>query len=772
MAGDTRAHPGNLPADLTSTVGRRKETAEVLRLLSGSRLVTVVGTGGVGKSRLALHVARHVQATLPDGAWLVDLAEVIEEDLLALKVLSTLPMAMRAGTGTAGLVDSIGDRSLLLLLDNCEHIIDVCAKLAPDLLRACPNLRILVTSREPLRIDGESVFLTPPLSVPEEGQHRTKEAADRYDAVRLFLSRASAADPQFSLTPDNQEAVLALCRRLDGLPLAIELAAARTRSMPVPEILKRLEDRFGVLTSGSRTAPPRHRTLLATVDHSHEQCSEAARVLWARMSVFAGGAGLDAVERVGTEGELLSDEVHHALNELVEKSIVRFDNTRYHMLETLHQYGLRRLRASGGEHAARKAHRDYFAGLAARMEAGWFGADQTALLCAVLTDLPNIRVALKFCLTEPGEARAGLRMAADLGIAWFIGGLHHEARHWIDRLLAADPEPSRERVGALWVNGHFTVLGGAIPAGLLILDECYDLAKRFDDDAAIANVTFSRGIAHLFQGNLEAAVACFEEAVRRERQATGSTPHLAHSQVFLGMAWCCIGRPDRAVPVLEEAYGHCRAHGEKWLLSWAVMHLGHAALLQHRHADAMALLSEALTRKSDLDDMFGICIALDFLGLAEADRGDAERATRLMGAATALGEAFNIPHRFEAWIARSAQYLDQARESLGPSAYNKALKDGRRLSKDQAVAYALRKEPDPSQAGNGALPLTPREREVAGLLTKGKTNKEIATELFITRRTVDTHVENILNKLGFTSRTQVAALLGARETGQLLAIQQ
>jgi non-specific serine/threonine protein kinase len=202
------------------------------------------------------------------------------------------------------------------------------------------------------------------------------------------------------------------------------------------------------------------------------------------------------------------------------------------------------------------------------------------------------------------------------------------------------------------------------------------------------------------------------------------------------------------------------------------MHLGHAALLQHRHADAMALLSEALTRKSDLDEMFGICVALDFLGLAEADRGDAERATRLMGASDALGEAFNVPHLFEAWLARRNQYLDQARENLGPSAYNKALKDGRRFSKDQAVAYALRKEPDHSHAGNGALPLSAREREVAGLLTRGKTNKEIATELFITRRTVDTHVENILNKLGFTSRTQVAALLGARETGQLLAIQQ
>ncbi|MEU3785430.1 LuxR C-terminal-related transcriptional regulator [Streptomyces sp900129855] len=758
-----------MPADLTSTVGRRRETAEVLRLLSESRLVTVVGTGGVGKSRLALHAARHVQAALPDGAWLVELADLIDEDLLALKVLSTLPMAMRAGTGAAGLVDSIGDRSLLLLLDNCEHMIDACAKLAPDLLRACPNLRILATSREPLRIDGESVFPAPPLSVPEEGQHRSQTATDRYDAVSLFLSRASAADPQFSLTPDNQETVFALCRRLDGLPLALELAAARTRSMSVLEILTRLEDRFGVLTCGSRTAPPRHRTLLGMVDHSHEQCSEAARMLWARMSVFAGGAGLAAVERVGAGEEPLPGELHVALNELVEKSIVSFDGTRYQMLETLHLYGLHRLRASGEEHASQRAHRDYFAGLAARLEAGWFGADQAALLRAVLTDLPNIRVALEFCLTEPGEARAGLGMAADLWSAWFVGGLHHEARHWIDRLLAADPEPSRERVRALWVNGHFNVFGGAVPAGLLMLDECYDLAKRLDDDTAIAHVTFSRGIAHLFQGSVEAAVACFEEAVRLERQATGSTPRLAHLLVFLGMAWCYMGQPGRAVPALEEACDHCRAHGEKWLLSWAVLHLGHAALLQHRHGDAMALLSEALTRKCDLDDLFGICIALDFLGLAEADRGDAERATRLMGAGDALGEMFNIPARFEEWLTRRNQCLGQARESLGASAFNKALKEGRRFSKDEAVAYALRKEPVPGHEGNGALPLSPREREVAHLLTSGKTNKEIAAELFITRRTVDTHVENILSKLGFASRTQVAALFGAREAGQPVA---
>ncbi|MGY4745963.1 LuxR C-terminal-related transcriptional regulator, partial [Streptomyces sp. ATMOS53] len=331
-------------------------------------------------------------------------------------------------------------------------------------------------------------------------------------------------------------------------------------------------------------------TLLGMVDHSHEQCSEAARMLWARMSVFAGGAGLAAVEWVGAGEEPLPGELHVALNELVEKSIVSFDGTRYQMLETLHLYGLHRLRASGEEDAARRAHRDYFAGLAARLEAGWFGADQAALLRAVLTDLPNIRVALQFCLTEPGEVRAGLGMAADLWSAWFVGGLHHEARHWIDRLLAAAPEPSRERVRALWVNGHFAVLGGTVPVGLLMLDECYDLAKRLDDDTAIAHVTFSRGIAHLFQGSVEAAVACFEEAVRLERQATGSTPRLAHFLVILGMAWCYIGQPDRAVPVLEEACDHCRAHGEKWLLSWAVLHLGHAALLQHRHGDAMALL--------------------------------------------------------------------------------------------------------------------------------------------------------------------------------------
>ncbi|WP_210716708.1 ATP-binding protein [Amycolatopsis acididurans] len=445
-------------------VGRRAESGEIKRLLSASPLVTLTGTGGVGKTRLALHVARQLQSAFTDGAWLVPLAELTQPDLLPLTVMSVISRPEgSAGIGVAELSDYLRDRHLLLVLDNCEHMVEACAKLITDLLRNCPHLKVLATSREQLRIEGEVLFEVQPLSVPTNGD--ATAWPDRYDAVRLFVERASSVRGDFSLSPEQERSVCALCRHLDGLPLTIELAAIRSRALSIDELLTRQNDRFSVLTLGNRTAPRRHRTLRAVVDYSYEMCSPEARRLWARMSTFAGGADLNAVEAVCAGPGLTAASISQALSELVDKSIVTFDGSRYRMLETIREYGRARLRDLDEQQLAPLAHRDYFAQLAEDLAADSFGPDQAALLGRALADQANLRAALEFCLTQPGEATVGLRIAGRLWHFWAGCGLQVEGRHWLDRLLAADTEPTRERVRALWINAWLAITGGDPVAG-------------------------------------------------------------------------------------------------------------------------------------------------------------------------------------------------------------------------------------------------------------------------------------------------------------------
>lgn len=771
MGGGARRRLGDLPVDLTNMVGRRAESAEAVRRLSESRLVTMTGTGGVGKSRLARHVARQLRESFPDGVRFIRLAELANPQLLELTVLSALTGSALMGAGIGELADSIGEQRVLLVLDNCEHLVEACATMASDLLRACPNAHLLATSREPLRIDGETLLHTPTLSVPDPKQDTSLGVLTRYDAVALFLDRASAVDPGFSLTADNAQEILTLCRRLDGLPLAIELAAARTRSLSVHELLQRHDDRFRILTCGSRAAEPRHRTLRAAMDHSHDLCSAPARLLWARMAVFAGDARLDAIEHVGAGEDLPLSEVQEALSELVDKSVVSFDGTRYRMLETIRQYGRDRLRELGGEHAVGRVHLEHFAALAARLESGWFSADQAALLNRTLTELSDIRAALEFSLAHCDLARVGLRMASDLWPLWFVCGLQAEGRRWLDRLLAADTEHSRERAAALWANGHLALHDGAVPAGFELLDECGQLADRLGDQAIIARASLSRGLGEFTRGHGEAAHACLEEAVRLERLIPGDSLHLTHSLVAFGAVSLYSDHLDRGVAALEEARDRCDAHGEQWLLTWILVHLGNAALFQRRIGDAVHLLKEGLTRKHALNDVFGISSALEFLAWAEAAGGDAARAARLLGAAKALAAPLGA-HLASAgrMVVYRDHYLRRAREALGPAAFAEALDAGHRLNMDDAVAYALEEGPAPAleAVADDDLPLTPRECEVAHLITVGQTNKEIAAKLVIARRTVDSHVENILSKLGFASRTQVAAFFAARRNMNVL----
>ncbi|WP_202970810.1 ATP-binding protein [Saccharothrix sp. ALI-22-I] len=754
---------------MTRLIGRRAEMAEVKRLISASRLVTLVGTGGVGKTRLALHVARQVRGVFDGGVWLVSLADLADPELLAATVMSVMRSGGRVGTGTAELVEHIADQHVLLVLDNCEHLVDACAQFVGELLGRCRNVRILATSRESLRVAGEALFPVPPLSVPTSDATVDTRELGRYDAVTLFLDRASALNPGMSLSDDEHYAVATLCRRLDGLPLAIELAAVRSRVLSVKALLSREENRFQLLTKGSRTAPARHQTLRATVDYSYEFCSPAARKLWARMSVFAGGADMDAIKAVCTGNGLTTDDVHNALAELIDKSIVTFDGSRYHMLETIRGYGRERLREFGEERDTRLAHRDFIAGLAAEVAASWFGPDQQALLWETLTEQANIRAALDFCLHEPGMVRVGLRIARSLWAFWFGCGRHDEGRLWLDRLLAADPEPSPERVSALWVYAHLAITDGAAPLGLELLDECLKLAHQLGDRASIVRAIRIRGLAETFLGQVEKGIASIEEGIEEriglERELPRVNPFLAAALLNLGLARLCARQLDRAVEALEESRRLCADAGEQMEQAWCLLFLGLAAVLDGRLSDAVELIKDGLRRKHALEDLHGIHAGIGFLAWAALEEGKNERAARLMGASRAVS-AVQGAHMagIRPLLRWDADYEAKAREILGESVFDALFDEGHGLDFDQAVKYALelRDEPDSSARVEEYLPLTPREREIAQLVTEGKTNKDIAAQLVIARRTVDTHVEHILAKLGFTSRTQVAALFASK----------
>ncbi|HJQ47473.1 MAG TPA: LuxR C-terminal-related transcriptional regulator [Amycolatopsis sp.] len=765
MAKGVGGRIGNLPAELTSMVGRRVESGAVKRMLAASRLVTLTGTGGVGKTRLAMHVARQRQPAFPDGVWLVPLAELAQPDLLALTVMAGITRSSgNVGIGIAELTAYVDDRRMLLVLDNCEHLIDACAKLTADLLRTCPHVRVLATSREPLRIEGEAVFDVPPLRVPRGDGDAL--AARSYDSVQLFLDRASSVFGDSTLTREQEQAVCALCQRLDGLPLAIELAAIRSRALSIDELLARQNDRFGVLTAGNRTAPPRHRTLRAVVDYSYQLCSPQARLLWARMSVFAGGGGLEAAEAVCAGPGLTVAAVSQALSELVDKSIVTFDGARYRMLETIREYGQERLRDLGDERRVRLAHRDCFAGLAEEVSAGAFGGDQPALLGQALADHANIRAALDFCVTEPGQATTGLRMAGVLSQLWMGCGLHAEGRRWLDLLLAADHQASAERVRALCADALVVIVLGDVSAALPLLDECDELSEALGNEEGRAYATLYRGTAENMLGRTAEGIVHQEKAVRLGRRLPAGHPMLPEALLNLGWTLCFAEQLDRAADVLEEGIERCAARGEQWMLSWCEMMLGLATLLDGRRAEATRLLKQGLSRKRALGDLLGIGLAIEFLAWTAIEDGDDKRGARLLGAGQALTGALG------AYLLGYQRLLDwhdervgHARGRLGPRAYDRALRYGHDLGRDRVIGYALGEATpaDSAATGNGEeLPLTPREREIAGLVAAGKTNKQIAGQLVIAVRTVDTHVENILTKLGFNSRAQVAALLAGR----------
>ncbi|GAA4084789.1 ATP-binding protein [Actinomadura miaoliensis] len=741
-------------------MGRRHEVAEIRRLLAGSRLVTLTGAGGVGKTRLAIRVAATLERAFADGVWLVELADLEKPGLLAPTVIQTLGIRDQSARPPAEvLAGHLADRRTLLVLDNCEHLLRECAILAETLLRAAPELRILATSRHVLGVASEQIFPVPPLSLPDAGP----DGGGPSDAVQLFTERAQAVLPGFAITDDNREAVEQICRRLDGLPLGIELAAVRLRALSVHQVLKRLDDRFRLLTTGSPAALPRHQTLRALIDWSYALCGEKERTLWARISVFSGGLDLEAAEAVCTGDGIAAEEIVDLVVGLVEKSILIPEEhpgtVRYRMLETLRQYGRECLARSGEAERVARRHRDHYRDLAAEARVRLFGPDQVQWLTRLQLEHANLRTALEYCFAHPGEAGTGLGMAADLLYHWITSYYLAEGRRWLDRALAADTARTEVRARALWADGWLAIIQADPEPAEAMLRESKVIGEELGSDSVLGYVAIFSGMIAMCRRDPKTAIALYEEALARHG-ATGDPVGVSLALVRLSLAYSFLGDSARAVAIGEEGLAVCEAHGEGWHRAYTLMALGIEVWRQGDTRRAAAMEQESLRFNRSLDDPLGIGVNLEVLAWIAAAERQYQRAARLLGIVTKVWKAVGAPLSGYGHLVHFHDECEAGtREALGAQAFLAAVQRGAGLPYEAALAYAL-EERAPAAASQSAVetsPLTPRETEIAGLVAQGMSNKDIAATLVIAQRTVEGHIEHIMNKLGFRSRAQIAA---------------
>lgn len=763
MASPSAKLPDTLPADLTSFVGRRQELAAVRQLFSTTRLLTLTGIGGVGKTRLALRVARDARRAFPDGVWFVDLASLHDPDLLPHTLIDALAIQEQSARApTTVLCGYLRQRHALLVLDNCEHLVEAVANLVDQVLRAAPDVRILATSRQALRIAGEYVYPVPPLPVPDPDDPPPLGTAIQYPSVALLAERSEAVVPGFALTQDNEAAVVRLCHRLEGIPLAIELASMRLRVLAVDDVASGLDNRFQLLRKGNRNLPERHQTLQALIDWSYDLCTPAERTLWARASVFAGEFSTDALEAVCIDDTLPEHDLLDAVSELLDKSIFtreeQGNRVRFRVLETIRTYGQVRLAESGDESALVRRHRDWYLRLIETAGDEWVGPLQEEWASRLQLEHANLRRALEYCLSQPGEAHLGLRMAA---LPWFWMNMGHltEGRLWLDRALALDDEPSHERAWAQATAAYIAVFQDDETAATTLSEDAWNLAAQLDDPAALAYTTHVLGVRQFLSADLAAAIPLFVEALEQYTHTDLPAQYADDLRMELATAHILLGEADEAAKLFDELFERCAAVGERLQLSYALWGRGFLKLIHGELELAEADLCEAIKIKRLFQDTLGLALALDVLAWTAAAKGDAERAATLLGGTNTLRQTVGSqllqesPHL----IAQREPFEKMAREALGNDEFDVAFKRGRALTAEGVVAFALREHTQPAPPTPHTAPaLTRREREVADLVAEGLSNKDIATKLVISLRTAEGHVENALTKLGFTTRTQIA----------------
>ena len=763
MSGPPPAAAGpRLPAERSSFVGRRGELAALRRLLAGARLVTLIGPGGVGKTRLALRAAADLRRSFPGGAALADLGAVDDPALVVQQVAAALDVRdVSGGWLGAGVAEVLGDRPVLLVLDNCEHLRDASAVLVAGLLDACPELRVLATSRLPLDVGGEALLAVPPLGVPVPGE---RGDGARHEAVALLEQRAGAAAAAQPLRSADAVVVGELCRRLDGIPLAIELAAVRLRTLGPVDLLARLDDRFRLLRRSGAAVPERQRTLRATMQWSHDLLDPPDRVLWRRASVFAAEFDLAAAEVVCADPALPVPAVLDGITRLVDASVLDVVGgpvgSRFRMLETVRAFGRELLDVSEEAAAVRTRHRDWCAALAADAASRYVAPDQVAAFDRLTAEHAELAAALAWCLATPGEAGAGLAMAVDLWLYWGARGHLGEGRRWLELLLAACPPDCPARNRGVAVAGYLALAATDPETALPLLEEALADAVAAGQDFEVAFATEYLGQAALFRGDLPAAQRLLRAAADRHRRLD---PHYAaFPAADLGITALLQGDPDAAEEAFDESLA-LGAGGDPWTRSHALWGLGLVRLRTGRSEEAARLETEALRLVRDVDDRSGIALCVAALAWAAAEMHQEERAARLLGATEAVWHS--IPADPPAPVAALGErYTAAVRGALGEARWSARAEEGRALDRPQAVALALGERPAHGPAPVAEepdVPLTPRQCEVAHLVAQGLTDRQIAARLVISPRTAESHVEQILVRLGVRSRAEIAARAAA-----------
>jgi predicted ATPase/DNA-binding SARP family transcriptional activator len=691
----------NLPVPLTSFVGRQREMGAVKKRLAAARLLTLTGAGGSGKTRLAIQVAIDVLDDYEDGVWWVELGPLADPALVppaVAKVLSVPEVSNQTVSETLAIF--LRARELLMILDNCEHLIAACAEMAGRLLSSCPQLAILATSRETLAIRGEQVWPVPTLSVPDR-QPVAPADLQQQEAVRLFMERARSVRPDFRLTDQNAVAVADICRRLDGLPLAIELAAARANVLPVAEIAGRLDDRFQLLTAGSRTALPRHQTLRAALDWSYQLLPGAEQTLLRRLSVFAGGWTVEAAEAICAGESIAARDVFPLLSRLVEKSLVearpRGEQGRFRLLQTPQQYSRERLLEAGESSRVQERHLYHFLGLveAAQPHLGYFlsATDMDLWLARLEAEYDNLRAAVRWSLEKgnrsPAATEAGLRLASNLHWLWFARGHFTEGRAWLERLLATSSEVQpAARAQALLTAGYSACWQGDFAAGARPLQEALSIFHRLEDGSGITFSLHGLGFVALGQGWAGRSRAHFEEALH-SAQELGDPWLTAFTLHFLAIVLSYQGDLEQATYYFHEGTALLEPlGGHRQGLGFSLFHLARIARLQADYAAAESRLAEGLHRFQQIGDRRGAGYCLAGFAVLAATHGHHERAACLSGAVASLqaliGPFLEVPLQAE-----YDQALGAVRAALDEAAFARASAGGQAMSLEEAIAYAL-----------------------------------------------------------------------------------
>jgi predicted ATPase/DNA-binding CsgD family transcriptional regulator len=756
-----RAAAGNLPAEPTSFVGRRRLLAEVKAAFANTRLLTLVGPGGVGKTRLALRAAADLQRTARDGVWFVELAGLDDPHLVAKAVMTALGLVDQSGEWpTSVLVAHLGSREAVLVVDNCEHLLDGIAVLADVLLKEAPGVRLLATSRQPLGISGERVVQVPSLTLVDGADGEAAQGSAHSEAVALLVERAGNAGVQLEVNDANRQLVTDLCRRLDGMPLALELAAVRLRTIGLDQLVERLGDRFAVLTGGSRAALPRQQTLKATIDWSHDLLSASEAAVLRRLAVFPSDFGLDAAEAVASGEDVPRSSVLELLAGLVEKSFVArlgpAASARYRLHESMREYALLKLRAADEEAATVKAFVMLYSSICQAARRAAHSPQIVEWLKRLDEEAPNLRAVLGHCLNGPDHP-TGLYMVGSLGWYWAPRATS-EGIYWLDLFLSDRQADVPALAYALFARGVVAVVQGDWGAATQALVDAEAKAREVGDLPLLARALAVSARVRAVSGDFEGARAQAGEAaaVALGLDDPGAGAAVTATQGFIAQVDLDLVTARR---VYCESLPRARARGDLNSLIYVLGYYGFTVLGSGQIDEVRPVFEEALGLARLLENRDAILYLLYGLACHDAMVGQLQRAARLLSAAEHLQAetAVRLIPQMEPLLSRARQTIVS---SLGARALESEAEVGRLMPRAEAIAHALGEKvprPSPPSAMTATTPLSKRELEVARLVAAGLSNKEIGSRLFLSERTVETHVSKILNRLGIGSRVEIAS---------------